>query len=524
MWRCRRNQRAMEDEELSKYLWDYYNSGTPGGPEFRMPESRQHREELSKLEELYRQLLEEQDAEHRKQELKEELLQLEDEYEALHHKQAMCKKIRHLASQRDACLREGDSSGLPRRRRDLVEQKAVDDEMLQVLGAKQRVLQEQDYLRHHFPDKRQPFWVTKKEFEHRLQIIDDKHADLQARIKAQFTVRARCPSCPVRDPRPRSACRGTSPPRHTFVGSRGHCAGQWRPVPRGYFPTHPPDAPRDPRRVRMDVTMSTTAGSPGSRTNLDSTGEVNVPLQEIAEPVTREMPGEAFSPEPAETLFGYAEPKPAPAVLPAKGPGPPPGEPKAAPKPVPGPPSGDAEPKPVPAVPLLAKPLGPPPGPKTPGSPGRPTMTVGAALSGPPPGPKIVPGQTPGAVCGAPPAGPPPPAGEPKAAPKPVPGPPSGDPPSGDAEPKPVPAVPLLAKPLGPPPGPKTPGSPGRPTMTVGAALSGPPPGPKIVPGQTPGAVRAKSGAKTGSWSTIRRSTSRRAKSGAKACSWSAIR
>ena len=73
--------------------------------------------------------------------------------------------------------------------------------------------------------------------------------------------------------------------------------------------------------------------------------------------------------------------------------------------------TGDAEPKPVPAVPLLAKPLGPPPGPKTPGSPGRPTMTVGAALSGPPPGPKIVPGQTPGAVCGAPPAGPPPPAG-----------------------------------------------------------------------------------------------------------------
>lgn len=73
--------------------------------------------------------------------------------------------------------------------------------------------------------------------------------------------------------------------------------------------------------------------------------------------------------------------------------------------------TGDAEIKPVPAVPLLAKPLGPPPGPKTPGSPGRPTMTVGAALSGPPPGPKIVPGQTPGAVCGAPPAGPPPPAG-----------------------------------------------------------------------------------------------------------------
>lgn len=22
--------------------------------------------------------------------------------------------------------------------------------------------------------------------------------------------------------------------------------GQWRPVPRGYFPTHPPEAPRDP--------------------------------------------------------------------------------------------------------------------------------------------------------------------------------------------------------------------------------------------------------------------------------------
>ena len=71
-----------------------------------------------------------------------------------------------------------------------------------------------------------------------------------------------------------------------------------------------------------------------------------------------------------------------------------------------------AAPRPVPGVPLLAKaPLGPPPGPKTPGSPSRPQMTVGAALSGPPPAAKIVPGQTPGAVCGAPPAGPPPPAG-----------------------------------------------------------------------------------------------------------------
>ena len=133
--------------------------------------------------------------------------------------------------------------------------------------------------------------------------------------------------------------------------------------------------------------------------------------------------------------------------------------------------TGDAEPKPVPAVPLLAKPLGPPPGPKTPGSPGRPTMTVGAALSGPPPGPKIVPRANSRccvwcSACWSPTtsrrnlkqqffergvrfirfwlridcrmtrhfvnfvtyvAA----SGEPKAAPKPVPGPPSGDPPPG---------------------------------------------------------------------------------------------
>jgi len=82
------------------------------------------------------------------------------------------------------------------------------------------------------------------------------------------------------------------------------------------------------------------------------------------------------------------------------------------------------------APPAGPPPAGPPPRPR----PGQPTtMTVGAALSGPPPGPKtVVPGQTAGAVCGAPPAGPPP-----------------ADPP-----PRPRPGQPI--------------------TMTVGAALSGP--------------------------------------------------
>ncbi|CAL1127505.1 unnamed protein product, partial [Cladocopium goreaui] len=78
---------------------------------------------------------------------------------------------------------------LRQRRQDVLAQQEVDDQIFQVLAEKQQLLQEQDCLVYHFPDKGQPFWVTKKEFEHRMQMIDDAHADLQARIKAQVTVR-----------------------------------------------------------------------------------------------------------------------------------------------------------------------------------------------------------------------------------------------------------------------------------------------------------------------------------------------
>jgi len=213
----------MECQEISSYLWDYYYCGHPNGPDFQMPERRQHCEELCELEDRYRRLLEEQDAERRKQEVKEELLQLQDEYEALLEKQAACQQIRYLTSQRE-CECEGfldvkvRERILRQRRQDVLAQQEVDDQIFQVLAEKQQLLQEQDCLVYHFPDKGQPFWVTKKEFEHRMQMIDDAHADLQARIKAQVTVRNRCPGC-----RPRSAPgRPRSPPRHTgrrWIGS-----------------------------------------------------------------------------------------------------------------------------------------------------------------------------------------------------------------------------------------------------------------------------------------------------------------